>query len=311
MLVLNHLRKTYGTLTAVEGTTLTLNPGDIFGFIGPNGAGKTTTIKMLATLIAPTSGTATIDGIDVVRHPQEVRPLIGYMPDSFGLYDDIKAWEYLDFFASAYRVPKADRASVIDSVLELTDLTGKKDTFVQALSRGMQQRLCLAKCLVHDPKVLLLDEPASGLDPRARVEIKGLIAELGRMGKTIIISSHILPELADFCNKIGIMERGKMLVSGDVDEIVRQLQPARRITIKTVGPVNGLHAALDNIPDVLSATIVEGCIDTASIEYHGDAAAQAMLLKSLVDAGHSICSFCETGIDLEDVFMRVTKGNVQ
>ena len=323
MLVLENLRKTYGPLTAVEGTNLTLEAGDIFGFIGPNGAGKTTTIKMLATLIEPTAGTASINGIDVVRYPLEVRPLLGYMPDFFGLYDDIKSWEYLDFFAAAYRIPKADRASIIDSVLELTDLTGKKDAFVQTLSRGMQQRLCLAKCLVHDPKVLLLDEPASGLDPRARVDIKALIAELGRMGKTVIVSSHILPELADFCNKIGIMERGKMLISGDVSAIVRQLQPARRIAIKTAGPMNGLRAALDTFPDVVS--VIEqpqgnahegsadhtGGDDAAVVEFSGDLNAQAAMLRTLVEQGHRIVSFSETGLDLEDVFMRVTTGSVQ
>jgi len=311
MLVLNNLRKVYGALTAVEGTSLTLDRGDIFGFIGPNGAGKTTTIKMLATLISPTSGTATIDGIDVVKHPLEVRPLIGYMPDSFGLYDDIKAWEYLDFFAAAYRVPKSDRPSIIDSVLELTDLTGKRDAYVQSLSRGMQQRLCLAKCLVHDPKVLLLDEPASGLDPRARVEIKGLIAELGRMGKTVIVSSHILPELADFCNKIGIMERGKMLVSDHVESIVRRLQPARKIAIRMLGPADGIRALLDDFADVTGVVILEESADTAVIDFGGDAAGQAALLKSLIEAGHPISSFHETRMDLEDVFLRVTTGYVQ
>jgi ABC-2 type transport system ATP-binding protein len=311
MLQLDNLRKTYGPLTAVEGTTLTLNPGDIFGFIGPNGAGKTTTIKMLATLVQPTSGTATIDGIDVVKHPMDVRPLLGYMPDFFGLYDDIRAWEYLDFFAAAYRVPKADRPSIIDSVLELTDLTVKRDSYVQTLSRGMQQRLCLAKCLVHDPKVLLLDEPASGLDPRARLDIKALIAELGKMGKTVIVSSHILPELADFCNKIGIMERGKMLIEGNVQEIVHRLQPTRRIAIRTAGPLNGLKAALDGAPDVLNFAEQGASGDTAVIDFQGDIVSQAELLRTLVDAGHKICSFTETAFDLEDVFMHVTTGKVQ
>lgn len=311
MLELHNLRKTYGSLVAVEGTTLTLEPGDIFGFIGPNGAGKTTTIKMLATLIQPSAGSATIDGIDVVKHPLEVRPLLGYMPDFFGLYDDIKAWEYLEFFASAYRIPKADRASIIDSVLELTDLTEKKDAYVQSLSRGMQQRLCLAKCLVHDPKLLLLDEPASGLDPRARIDIKALISELGRMGKTIIVSSHILPELADFCNKIGIMERGKMLVAGHVDTIVRQLQPARRIAIRTLGPTNGLRKSLDDFEAVQG--VVEDPQDECAltVEFHGDIAGEAALLKALVEGGHDVCSFHETGLDLEDVFMQITTGKVQ
>jgi ABC-2 type transport system ATP-binding protein len=305
MLRLENLRKTYGNFVAVEGTTLTLEPGDVFGFIGPNGAGKTTTIKMIATLIQPTSGTASIDGIDVVKHPLEVRPLLGYMPDFFGLYDDIKAWEYLDFFAAAYWIPKSERAAIIDSVLELTDLTEKRDAYVQTLSRGMQQRLCLAKCLVHDPKILLLDEPASGLDPRARVEIKALIGELGRMGKTVIVSSHILPELADFCNKVGIMERGRLLVADDVQAIVRQVQPARRLVIKTFGPLNGLRTAVEAMPLVTS---VEGEGETLRVDFGGDMEQQAQLLEALISGGHRVCSFAETALDLEDVFMRVTTG---
>jgi ABC-2 type transport system ATP-binding protein len=305
MLRIDNLRKTYGNFVAVEGSTLALEPGDVFGFIGPNGAGKTTTIKMIATLIQPTSGTVSIDGIDVVKHPLEVRPLLGYMPDFFGLYDDIKTWEYLDFFAAAYWIPKNERSAIIDSVLELTDLTEKRDAFVQSLSRGMQQRLCLAKCLVHDPKLLLLDEPASGLDPRARVEIKALIAELGRMGKTVIVSSHILPELADFCNKIGIMERGRILVSGDVESIVRQLQPSRRLAIRTLGPLNGLRSAVESMPHV---SAVDEEKDTLHVSFEGGLEEQATLLADLVNGGHKVCSFSETSIDLEDVFMRVTTG---
>lgn len=305
MLSLQNLRKTYGTFAAVEGTTLSLEPGDVYGFIGPNGAGKTTTIKMVATLIQPTAGTATINGIDVVKHPLDVRPLLGYMPDFFGLYDDIKAWEYLDFFAAAYWIPKRDRRAIIDSVLELTDLTEKRDAYVQTLSRGMQQRLCLAKCLVHDPKILLLDEPASGLDPRARMEIKALIGELGRMGKIVIVSSHILPELADFCNKIGIMERGRLLVTGDVQSIVRKLQPARRIAIRTLGPANGLRGVIEGMPHVGG---VEGDGDTLQVSFEGGLEQQAQMLEALVAGGHRVCSFSETALDLEDVFMRVTTG---
>jgi len=308
MLEIKNLRKIYGSLVAVNDLSLTLEPGDVFGFIGPNGAGKTTTIKMVATLIQPTSGTASINGIDVVRHPMEVRPLLGYMPDFFGLYEDIKVWEYLDFFAAAYRLPREERPEIIRSVLELTDLTEKREAYVQSLSRGMQQRLCLAKCLVHDPKVLLLDEPASGLDPRARIEIKALIAELGRMGKTIIVSSHILSELADFCNTIGIIERGNMLVSGDVQTIVRQLQPARRLTIRTLGPLNGMRETLEAWPKVEGVT-AEG--ETAHVDFHGDLEEQAAMLRALLAEGHKVISFTETAINLEDVFMRVTTGKVQ
>src|SRR5580704_1069370 len=220
VITIQNLRKDYKGLTAVKDLSLHLDAGDIFGFIGPNGAGKTTTIKMLATLLKPTSGRAAIDGVDVVANPEAVRERIGYMPAFFGIYDDMRVWEYLDFFAAAYRLPRAKRPRIIDDVLNLTDLIGKKDSYVEELSTGMKQRLCLAKTLIHDPKVLLLDEPAAGLDPRARIEVKELFKELKAMGKTIIISSHILPELADFCNKVGIIERGELLISGDVKEIM-------------------------------------------------------------------------------------------
>src|SRR3569832_373657 len=214
MLEVKELRKVYGPLTAVNGISFSQHPGDVFGFIGSNGAGKTTTIRMLSTLLEPTAGTATLNGVDILRDPMQIRRMIGYMPDFFGLYDDVKVWEYLDFFATIYGVAKKHRNEVIDNVLELTDLTVKRDSMVQSLSRGMQQRLCLARCLVHDPAMLLLDEPASGLDPRARAELKELIAELGRMGKIVIVSSHIHPELADFCNTVGIIERGELLAVG-------------------------------------------------------------------------------------------------
>src|SRR6266487_6898127 len=240
MVDIQHLRKDYRNLTAVKNLSLELEQGDIFGFIGPNGAGKTTTIKMLATLLIPTSGVAYVDGIDVVRNPEAVRAIVGYMPDFFGVYDDIKVWEYLDFFAAAYRIPKDKRPQIIDDVLTLTDLNVKKDSYVESLSRGMKQRLCLAKTLVHDPKVLLLDEPASGLDPRARIEIKELLKELKAMGKTIIISSHILPELADFCNKIGIIEKGEMIIAGDVQEILRRLSGARVYELKVAEDLEGV-----------------------------------------------------------------------
>lgn len=314
MLHADNLRKTYGTLVAVEGISLFLEPGDIFGFIGPNGAGKSTTIKMIATLIQPTSGTATIDGIDVVRFPLDVRPLIGYMPDTFGVYDDIKVWEYLDFFAAAYRRPKMERGDVIERVLHLTDLVEKRDAYVQTLSRGMQQRLCLAKCLVHDPKVLLLDEPASGLDPRARIEIKKLIKTLGEMGKTVIVSSHILPELADFCNKIGIMERGNLLVSGDVDTVVRRVQPTRQLSIRTLRSdpvtVGAVREALRERPEV-EKVVLHTDDETIRVSFTGDMEAQAELLRYLlIDAKLPIASFAEAAMDLEDVFMRVTTGAV-
>src|SRR5437763_15571593 len=253
MIEIKHLRKEYKDLVAVKDLSLELEQGDIFGFIGPNGAGKTTTIKIHARRLIHTAGTGYVDGVDVVRFPQQIRSTVGYMPDFFGVYDDIKVWEYLDFFAAAYRIPRDKRPQIIDDVLTLTDLNVKKDSYVESLSRGMKQRLCLAKTLVHDPKVLLLDEPASGLDPRARIEIKELLKELKAMGKTIIVSSHILPELADFCNKIGIIEKGEMIISGDVNDIIRQVSGAHTLEIRVLD--DSLHRDLDfDIGSLAAAT---------------------------------------------------------
>lgn len=308
MIRINHLHKQYKNLNAVKDLSLHLEAGDIFGFIGPNGAGKTTTIKMLATLLKPTSGTAFIDGIDVVEQPEAVRGRIGYMPAFFGIYDDMRVWEYLDFFAAAYRLPRNQRPRVIDDVLNLTDLIGKKDNYVEELSTGMKQRLCLAKTLIHDPKVLLLDEPASGLDPRARIEIKELFKELKAMGKTIIISSHILPELADFCNKVGIIERGEMLVSGDVQDIMAQVSGGRTLEIRLMGDEDRAAQLLETAEGVLGTRPVNGHLH---VDFAGDLEAQAALNKMLVDSGLRVLSFSEQETDLEDIFMKVTKGLVQ
>jgi ABC-2 type transport system ATP-binding protein len=313
MVDIQHLRKDYRNLTAVKNLSLRLEQGDIFGFIGPNGAGKTTTIKMLATLLRPTAGRAYIDGIDVTREPEKVRGIIGYMPDFFGVYDDIKVWEYLDFFAAAYKIPRDRRPQIIDDVLELTDLTGKRDAYVEELSRGMKQRLCLAKTLVHDPKVLLLDEPASGLDPRARIEIKELLKELKSMGKTIIISSHILPELADFCNKIGIIEQGEMIVSGDVNEIMRQVTGGKILDLRVTEGAERAVAILTALPDVKSARRAPGEAgrgEEIKVEYTGDAGETYRLLDALRDGGIKVLAMAEQQTDLEDIFLKVTKGVV-
>ncbi len=308
MIQIEHLSKEYKGLTAVKDLSLSLDAGDIFGFIGPNGAGKTTTIKMLATLLKPTAGKATIDGIDVVEHPEAVRGRIGYMPAFFGIYDDMRVWEYLDFFAGAYRLPKAQRPRIIDDVLSLTDLGGKKDSYVEELSTGMKQRLCLAKTLIHDPKVLLLDEPASGLDPRARIEIKELFKELKAMGKTIIISSHILPELADFCNKVGIIERGEMLVSGDVQDIMDQVTGGRTLEIRLLGGLDDAAALLADAPGVRAVRPIDSALH---VEFAGSPEAQADLNTLLIGHGHRVLAFTEQAMDLEDIFMKVTKGLVQ
>ncbi|HRK22009.1 MAG TPA: ABC transporter ATP-binding protein [Fimbriimonadaceae bacterium] len=309
MLEVKNLHKNYGSLVAVHNLSFTLKPGDIFGFIGSNGAGKTTTIKMVSTLLEPTSGTATLNGADITKNPMEVRRQIGYMPDFFGLYDDIKVWEYLEFFAGIYSIPKNQRTEVIDNVLELTDLTIKKQAFVQSLSRGMQQRLCLARCLIHDPALLLLDEPASGLDPRARAELKELILELARMGKMIIVSSHILPELSDFCNTVGIIEKGHMLRWGPVQDVIRSLQPVRELVLEMM---DGASRA---------ATLLEGRSGVCEVRSHadgrrlvigfeGDESQQAEVLAILVRDGIRVLSYQEDVKNLEHVFLNLTTGAV-
>src|SRR6516164_1149709 len=224
MIETRDLTKMYGELYALNRLTLKLERGDVYGFIGPNGAGKTTTMRILATLLNPTWGEAYVGGYSIYTKPKEIRRIVGYMPDFFGVYDDIKVIEYLEFFAAAYRIRGPKRKTVCESVLELVELGYKRDALVTSLSRGMTQRLGLARVLLHDPQVLLLDEPASGLDPRARIEIRRLLKELRAMGKTILVSSHILPELADICNKIGIIERGKLLFDGDVTEVMKQVR---------------------------------------------------------------------------------------
>lgn len=303
-----NLRKEYKNLVAVKGLSLTLEPGDIFGFIGPNGAGKTTTIKMLATLLEPTSGIARVDGINVAENPEAVRSVIGYMPDAFGVYDDFKVWEYLDFFAAAYKVPKIDRPGLIDMALELTTLTVKKDAYVDELSRGMKQRLCLAKTLIHDPKVLLLDEPASGLDPRARIEIKELLKELKSMGKTIIVSSHILPELADFCTSVGIIERGEMIVAGPIEAIMQQVLGGRVLEIRV--PDIDRQKAVELLPSVEHVQSVKQIGETLRVDYSGTLDDQSDVLLALIHGGVRVQSFAEQETDLEDIFLRVTKGLV-
>ncbi len=301
------LRTEYKGVVAVDDLDLQLEQGDIFGLIGPNGAGKTTTIKMLATLLKPSSGSAYIGGYDVFRSSEKVRGLIGYMPDFFGVYDDLKVWEYLNFFAAAYRIPKRRRVGLMEDVLELTDLAVKRDSYVRSLSRGMRQRLCLAKTLIHDPVVLLLDEPASGLDPKARLEIREILKELGNMGKTILVSSNILPELADFCNKVGMIEKGKLLVSGDVDSLLSQLSEGTALEIRIHDGMGRAKSVLELRSDV-EGIDVRG--DILKIRYTGKSEDIHNILTELVNEQIQVSSFHETAPDLEDAFLKLTEGAV-
>lgn len=309
MIDIRNVTKVYKDLTAVNDLTMMVNQGEIFGFIGPNGAGKTTTIKILATLLKPTQGYALVCGYNVLTQADDVKRVMGYMPDSFGVYDDMKVWEYLDFFAAAYKIEKARRKIIIDDVLELTDLTHKKNDYVEALSRGMKQRLCLAKTLVHDPQVLLLDEPASGLDPRARIELRELLKELRNMGKTILISSHILTELADFCSSVGIIEQGNLLYAGDIKTIQEQIGGARVFEIVVrEGFEQQAEDTFLNKPEVQE---VEREGRTLRVHLPLDYDNEDFVTDVLVDNGIKFTSVRQLEIDLEDVFMKVTKGLVQ
>jgi ABC-2 type transport system ATP-binding protein len=299
--------KDYGEFTAVQSLNLKIEAGELFGFIGPNGAGKSTSIRFAATLLKSTRGDGMVNGFSVNKNPMDVRRSIGYMPDDFGVYDGMKVWEFLDFFAVAYKIGRTQRKQVIGDVLELLDLTHKRDDFVNGLSRGMKQRLCLAKTLVHDPPVLILDEPTSGLDPRARIEVKALLKELRKMGKTILISSHILSELADCCTSIGIIERGQLLMHGPIDSVYRQIRRNRIVEIRFVDHQDAGLAILRSDPS-LRGIDIDGNRVTA--EFETDDAGLADLLQRLVANGIRMRSFSDKDPTLEDVFMLVTKGLV-
>ncbi|WP_168566518.1 ABC transporter ATP-binding protein [Crateriforma spongiae] len=307
MITLDGFGKDYGDFTAVESIDLHIGQGETFGFIGPNGAGKSTTIRFLATLLRASRGRGEIAGADVMEDPIAVRQNVGYMPDNFGVYDGMRVWEFLDFFAVAYRIGRTERRQIIDNVLELLDLTHKRDDFVNGLSRGMKQRLCLAKTLVHDPPVLILDEPASGLDPRARVEVKALLKELRRMGKTILISSHILTELADCCTSIGIIERGKLLLHGPIDQVYQKIRKNRVVEIRFIENQDAGLSVLRSHPGLRSLD-VEPISVVAELET--DDQGLADLIDQMHEAGVKMKSFHDRDPTLEDVFMTVTKGLV-
>jgi len=295
----------YGELFAVKSLELDLEKGDVFGFIGPNGSGKTTTMRMLATLLNPTWGEAYVCGFSIYTHPRDIRRVVGYMPDFFGVYDDMKVIEYLEFFAAAYRIKGAARRKVCDEVLDLVDLGYKREALVTSLSRGMTQRLGLARVLLHDPQVLLLDEPASGLDPRARIEIRGLLKELRGLGKTIMVSSHILPELADICNKIGIIERGELLVNAEVEQVMKQV---RRQTILNVGVVENRDGAARLLDDHSDVEKVETRGNTLVVTLIPSVADYSRLATLLVESGYRLSLFREDELNLETAFMALTKG---
>lgn len=301
-----NLTKKYGDMYAIRSIDLDLQQGDLFGFIGPNGAGKTTTMRIIATLLAPTYGEATVCDHSIYNNPKEIRRLVGFMPDFFGVYDDMTVIEYLEFFAAAYRINGPQRRKRCDEMLEIVDLNFKRDAYANTLSRGQTQRLGLARVLIHDPQVLLLDEPLSGLDPRARIEMRNLLRRLGELGKTIIVSSHILPELADICNKVGIINRGEMGFNGPITDLIKQVRPQ---TILEIQPVEGCDQqafvnflasseivdCVEQRPEVLEVTLIEGVDD------------YSQLARNLILAGHSFQKFSEKETNLESAFMALTR----
>lgn len=304
MLKIENLCKSYGKFQAVNNLSLHIKRGDIFGFVGPNGAGKTTTMRIICGLLAATSGKVFADGIDVINKPRELKQKIGYMPDFFGVYDDLKVMEYLEFYASIYNINGVEREKVCKDLLELVDLTDKKGSYVDTLSRGMKQRLCLARSLVHNPDLLILDEPASGMDPRARIEMKEILKTLKSMGKTILVSSHILPELAELCTTIGILDKGHVIMSGTVEEITRKVYHTQTIRIKVLDKVEDTIRILQENPDVDGVNVASENIVEAS--FKGDDEFMNTLLVKLINSNIPVVAFNQINGSLEDIFMKVT-----
>jgi len=321
MIETKSLSKYYGDLAAVTDLNLTIQDGDIFGFIGPNGAGKTTTMRVLVTLLEPTRGKAFINGLDVTKKGKQVRRLVGYMPDFMGVYDDLKVFEYLEFFAAAFGIDRRKRKSIVDGVLELTDLQSKRSAAVDSLSRGMQQRLGLARVLIHDPKVLILDEPASGLDPRARIEIRELLRELKRMGKTIMISSHILSELEEICDHIGIIEHGQLVFSGTLEEIHPRLGIQSKVRVKVADNQDKAVELLSALPQIGEVQVTAGHIVVTfrDLPLAGDndgtcARRQptdtGIIARTLVNGDIDVVSLQPEQLKLDEAFLKLTKGIV-
>lgn len=307
MIETKNLTKNYGNLTAVADLNLTIQDGDIFGFIGPNGAGKTTTMRILVTLLEPTRGKAFINGLDVSRDGKKVRRLVGYMPDFMGVYDDLKVFEYLEFFAAAFGIERKRRKSIVEGVLELTDLQSKRSATVDSLSRGMQQRLGLARVLIHDPKVLILDEPASGLDPRARIEIRELLRELKRMGKTVMISSHILSELEEICDHIGIIEHGRLVFSGTLEEIRPRLGMQSKVRVRVANSQSKAVELLSALPQIRQVQVFG---DYITVTFHEGQDGNGIIARALVNADLDVVSIQPERLKLDDAFLQLTKGIV-
>ena len=305
MLEIKGLVKNYGQFRAVDELELFVEKGNIFGFVGPNGAGKTTTMRIIAGLLKSTSGSVVIDGVDVTKSPKALKEKIGYMPDFFGVYDNLKVTEYMDFYAGAYGIAYKDRKDLIDNLLDIVDLSHKTDSYVDSLSRGMKQRLCLARSLVHDPELLILDEPASGLDPKARIEMKEILKQLQGMGKTIIISSHILPELAEMCTQVGIINHGKLAVQGSVNDIMQKLSKKRVVFVQTLGQKDKLIEVLSQLPKV--EHVGENAQDV-EFSFVGEDKDLTHILKQLILADIPIIHFKEKEGNLEEVFMKIVGG---
>ena len=308
LIELRNLHRYFGETRAVQDMSFEVHAGEVFGYIGPNGAGKTTSMRILATLDEPTAGDAFVDGFSVVDDPDRVRRRLGFMPDYFGTYQNVSVAEYLDFFARAYGLRSNDRKQAIASVMEFTLLDKLANKPIDGLSKGMKQRLCLGRTMVHNPSVLILDEPAAGLDPRARIELREMIAQLADLGKAVLISSHILTELAEICDKVGIIEQGKLLAVGTVDEISSRTEKTSRVRLRILGDRQKLMEwlnARDDVSDILDEA------GSVSLFHKGDEAEQAVLLREIIEAGFSVVEFASKTKSLEDVFLHVTEGRVQ
>lgn len=308
MLEIRELTRVYGKFTALDHLSIDIGDGELHGFVGPNGAGKSTTMRILATLLPPTSGTAVMDGVDVRKSPRRMRELVGYMPDFFGVYDRLKSWEYLDFYARCYSFSYQERMRMIDQLLELVRLTDKRDSYVDVLSRGMKQRLCLARALIHDPRLLILDEPASGMDPRARAEMKDILRSLKDMGKTVLISSHILPELSEMCDALTIIDHGHLVFSGTVDALSRKMNGNAPIDIRLLhDQIDAAAAILKENPDVSGIELAESLL--LRVTFDGNDAAAAALLRRLLAGDIAVADFHRAPMNLEKVFMEVTQND--